>query len=327
MDEAIGAAVAATYRIAPIRACERFDRMSSSVARVETADRVYWLKLVTGTGRSLDELEAEAEVASQLAGRGLCVTPAVPRRDGRYAGTLALPEGACPALLFDEAPGDEVAAPSLEQAEALGALLGRLHAAMNVRGADRRWPIDADTLAREPLRAVQRWLQRVGGDAARHAERRCAELTRLVDDMAGLAWPAGAALPTGLCHGDVQLENVRFDGARPTLFDLEWCGTGPCVYDLACYWRRRIVLAPAGEEPPHAEWHALLRGYEQIRALTPAELQALPALETLRAVWTMALPAAPGTTWGQDWLLDPEYLDAHLAMIVQLALAARRPGG
>jgi hypothetical protein len=29
----------------------------------------------------------------------------------------------------------------------------------------------------------------------------------------------------------------------------------------------------------------------------------------------MALPAAPGTTWGQDWLLDPEYLAAHLAMI------------
>jgi hypothetical protein len=37
----------------------------------------------------------------------------------------------------------------------------------------------------------------------------------------------------------------------------------------------------------------------------------------------MALPAAPGATWGQDWLLDPEYLDAHLAMIERLATAAR----
>jgi len=327
MDEALGAAVATAYRIAPVRACARLDRVASSVARVETADRVYWLKLVIGAARSLDELEAEAEVATELARRGLSVTPAVPRREGRYAGTIELPDGAHPALLFDEAPGDEVAAPSPEQAEALGALLGRIHAATNVRGASRRWQIDADSLARVPLRSVQQWLERAGGDGARHAERRCAELTGLVDDMAGLAWPDGAALPAGLCHGDVQLENVRFDGARPTLFDLEWCGMGPCAYDLACYWRRRIVLAPAGEEPPHAEWQALLRGYEQIRALTPAELRAIPALETLRAVWTMALPAAPGTAWGQDWLLDPEYLDAHLAMIDQLALAARRPSG
>lgn len=118
--------------------CERLDRVSSSVARVETADRVYWLKLVTGTARSLDELEAEAEVATELAGRGLSVTPAVLRRDGRYAGTIELSDGAHPTLLFDEAPGDEVAAPSPEQAEALGALLGRIHAATNVRGAERR---------------------------------------------------------------------------------------------------------------------------------------------------------------------------------------------
>jgi len=40
----------------------------------------------------------------------------------------------------------------------------------------------------------------------------------------------------------------------------------------------------------------------------------------------MALPATPSTTWGQDWLLDPEYFDAHLAMIDRLARAARRAG-
>ncbi len=238
-----------------------------------------------------------------------------------------LPDGAYPALLFDEAPGREVAALSPEQAEALGVLLGRIHAATHVRGAGRRWKIDADTLAWAPLRAGERWLARVGGDSARYAERRCAELTPLMNEMVALAWPDGTALPAGLCHGDVYVDNVRFDGARPTLFDLECCGTGPCVYDLACYWRRRIGLAPAGEESPHAEWQALLRGYQQIRALAPAELRAIPALATLRAMWTMALPAAPGTTWGQDWLLDPEYLDAHLAMIDQLARAARGFGG
>lgn len=328
MDEALGEAVAAAYPLGPIRACARLDRVSSSVARLEVAERVYWLKLVTRAHRGpdeLDELESEAEVASELAERGLRVASAVRRRDGRYAGRLELPDGAVPALLFDEAPGRDVGAPSAVQAEALGALLGRFHAA-TVRAADRRWRIDADALAGAPLRAVEAWLQRAGGDTAREAARRCAALVKLASEMVAIAWPDGEPLPLGLCHGDLQLENVRFDGARPTLFDLECCGTGPCAYDLACYWRRRIGLAPTDREPPRAEWDALLRGYEQTRALAPSERQAIPALATLRAIWVMALPATPGITWGQDWLLDLEYIDAHVAMIERLAHIARCAG-
>jgi Ser/Thr protein kinase RdoA (MazF antagonist) len=332
-DAALGAAVAAVYPIAPIRGCAWIERVASQLARIETVGRVCWLKL-DGYGRGIVELEAAAEVAAALAGRGLSVAAPVARRDGRYAGAIALPGGPRLALLFDEAPGDEVAVPSVAQAEALGALLARVHAATDVPAAARRRRIDTDSLAREPLRAVGRWLARAGGDAdaVREAARRCAALADLVDELATIIAPAAptaptppgaGALPVGLCHGDVQPENVRFDGDRPTLFDLEACGVGPCAYDLACYWRQRIGLAPDGADPPHAEWLALVRGYERVRSLSRAERRAIPALAALRAVWVMALPAAPGATWGQDWLLDPEYLDAHLAMIERLATAAR----
>jgi Ser/Thr protein kinase RdoA (MazF antagonist) len=324
-DADLGAAVAAAYPIAPLRDCAWIDRVASRLARIETAGRVCWLKL-GGHGRGIDELEAEAEVAAALAGRGLPVAAPVARRDGRFAGAIALPGGPRLALLFDDAPGDEVAAPSVAQAEALGVVLARVHAAIDIPAAARRWRIDADSLARAPLRAVERWLARAGGDAdaVRAATGRCAALAGLVDELAAMLGPAAAgALAIGLCHGDLQPENVRFDGDRPTLFDLEVCGVGPCAYDLACYWRRRIGLAPDDADPPHAEWHALVRGYERVRPLSPAERRAIPALAALRAVWVMALPAAPGATWGQDWLLDPEYLDAHVAMIERLAAAAR----
>jgi Ser/Thr protein kinase RdoA (MazF antagonist) len=119
---------------------------------------------------------------------------------------------------------------------------------------------------------------------------------------------------------------VRFYGIQPTLFDLECCGTGACVYDLACYWRSRVGLRPTNDEPPRAEWQALLRGYEQVRTLAPAELRAIPAVATLRAVWVIALPAATGSTWGQDWLLDPEYIATHLGMIDRLSRMARSVG-
>ena len=38
------------------------------------------------------------------------------------------------------------------------ALLARIHAATDVPATARRWRIDTDSLAREPLRAVGRWL-------------------------------------------------------------------------------------------------------------------------------------------------------------------------
>src|SRR5262245_60345803 len=57
--------------------------------------------------------------------------------------------------------------------------------------------------------------------------------------------------------------------------------------------------------------------------LLPAELCAIPALATLRAIWTMALPASPHARWGRDWLIDPTYFDAHLAMIARCAGSAR----
>ncbi len=319
MDEALRDAVASAYSLGPIRACVRFDRVASSVARVETAEHVYWLKLNTRSVRDLDTLESEAEIATELAERGVQVARAVRRRDGRYAGELTLAEGIVPAFLFFESPGTEVEAPSLAQAEALGGLVARFHA-VNASAAARRWRIDGEALGKTPLRAAEAWLQRAGGDTARDITRR---LAKLVDAMTEIAWPAGAPLPTGLCHGDLQLENARFVDASATLFDLECCGTGPRAYDLACYWRKRFGLASADSDR-RAEWEALLLGYEQTRPLTPSERRAIPALATLRAVWVMALPATPGTTWGQDWLLDPEYIDAHVAMIERLASVAQR---
>jgi hypothetical protein len=134
IDPALGAAVAAVYPIAPIRGCAWIERVASRTARIETAGRVCWLKL-DGYGRGIDELEAEAEVAAALAGRGLSVAAPVARRDGRYAGAIALPGGPRLALLFDEAPGDKVAAPSAGQAEALGVLLARVHAATDIPAA------------------------------------------------------------------------------------------------------------------------------------------------------------------------------------------------
>ncbi len=169
----------------------------------------------------------------------------------------------------------------------------------------------------EAARLDRPWLLQAGRDVD--------ALTALSDEMGARIWTRDGTtlLPSGLCHGDLQLQNARFVGDAPTLFDFEVCGVGPCVYDLACYWRKPVALAPPDTPKPEDEWKALLRGYARVRSLAAGELRAVPPLATLRAIWTMALPASPQATWGHDWLVDPDYFAAHLDMIQRLAEAAR----
>jgi Ser/Thr protein kinase RdoA (MazF antagonist) len=309
-------AVAAAYGFGGTLHCEPIVRISNDLVRVVTSGDVYWLKLANKTVRRLDELETESEIVAGLAARGFAVAAPVRRADGRYAGALGLPDEPCPAVLFRDAPGIEVEVATVAQAESLGALLAQIHLAHHVPGVAHRWKIDAEALATTPLGWVRPWLLQTG----------CAPdtLDDLADEMIAQAWPRdGTTLPTGLCHGDLHLENVRFDGAAPTLFDFEACGIGPCAYDLACYWRKHVALLPPDEPPRYDEWHALLRGYARVRPLSPVELRAVPALAALRAIWVMALPASPHALWGRDWLVDAEYFEAHLAMIARLAHTAR----
>lgn len=308
--------VAAAYGFDGTLRCESIVRIANDLVRVVTSGEVYWLKLANKAVRQFDELEAEAEVVAGLAARGLAVAAPVRRTDGRYAGEIGLSDGPCPAVLFRDAPGIAAEEATVAQAEALGALLAQIHLASHVPGMAHRWTIDAEALATTPLGWARPWLLQAGCDPD--------ALGELADEMIAQTWPRdGTPLPTGLCHGDLHLENVRFDGAAPALFDFEACGIGPCAYDLACYWRKHVALTPPDEPPRYDEWHAVLRGYARVRPLAPVELRAMPALATLRAIWVMALPASPRALWGRDWLVDAEYFEAHLAMIARLARAAR----
>jgi Ser/Thr protein kinase RdoA (MazF antagonist) len=274
------AAIADVYAIGEILKFELIARIANDLVRVETASGALWLKLASRSGRTVDELEAEADVVACLGRAKISVTQPVRRADGRYAGPVI----DFPSIMFREARGIPITSPSREQAHALGALIANLHLASC--SVANRWTIDANSLFHEPLS----WL----------GQRCPVAIASIGTEMiAKLA----STLPIGLCHGDLHLENVHFDGDAPTLLDFEVCGTGPLVYDLACYWRKHV-----------SDWEPFLAGYTSVRPLTSEERRAIPVLATLRAIWTMALPAAPNATWGRDWL-DAEYFEAHLQMI------------
>lgn len=99
----------------------------------------------------------------------------------------------------------------------------------------------------------------------------------------------------GLIHGDPSFGNVLFDGELPHLIDFDDLGYGHYVFDLA------VVLAGAWGKPAFEENRAaLLESYGQVRELSQAEVEALPAAMAGRAA-SLTLWAAAQTS-GHPWI-------------------------
>lgn len=288
---------------------EIFQRPTSNqIVRVIVSDQIYWLRLYRENNFSFEQVEGEARAVEQLHQNGVKVAYPIYRKDGRFVGIFRDRLG----VMFANADGIEVKTPTTEQADAFGSLIARIHCFGNALSLLNRPLIDYHFLVEQPLIWVEPYL------AERRAEFK--ELQLIAQHMREQVWKEERenALPSGFCHGDVHLENVKFCGTSPTIFDFAACAFGPYAYDIACYWRKQI-LARRGELIYEKKWEAFLQGYQAFRSLQQHELEAVPVLATLRAIWVMALPAQPGATWGTDWFTDLSYFDAHFKMIKAFA--------
>ncbi|MEO1391622.1 MAG: phosphotransferase [Cyanobacteria bacterium J06634_5] len=297
--------LADTYGFTTLLALEFLQRPTAvQIVRITVSHRVYWLRLYAKSETSLEHIDTEASIVEQLFRQGISVACPIYRRDGKLVGSFRDYFG----VTFTNAEGTNVEDPTVEQAAALGTLVASIHAGGSTLPLSNRPVIDYALLGERSLRAVEPYLSN------RRTEFK--ELQHIAQRMCDRIWTDGkdTKLPSGFCHGDVHLKNVKFCGTSPTIFDFEACGTGPYVYDIACYWRKRL-LANEDRAICEQEWAAFLKGYQAVRSLKQKELQAIPALATLRALWTMALPALPNITWGKDWLTEPSYFDAHFKMI------------
>jgi Ser/Thr protein kinase RdoA (MazF antagonist) len=95
------------------------------------------------------------------------------------------------------------------------------------------------------------------------------------------------------------------DDETPTFFSFSACGRGWRAFDVACFlWQTLLYGIPT------EIWTAYLDGYEGVRALSPAERSALPALAKLKMLQTMAFHTSL-TKWMGLAFQDNAYWDRH----------------
>lgn len=182
------------------------------------------------------------------------------------------------------APGPAVD-PTLSQLRQVGAALGHLHSVAALRGGGRIGDGPPGLASRHPAVAVPASLARLDRATAALPERwlpihgQCRAVLDQVADATG-------AMPETIVHGDVWARNVvQSSPSGVTLVDWETGGLGLAVLDLGHALAECHLDAALPDDQPD-RWlivpsrdriGALAQGYARVRALSPAELDLLPA--------------------------------------------------
>ncbi|GIH07900.1 homoserine kinase [Rhizocola hellebori] len=260
------------------------------VLRVYNRDK-YWI-------RSESDLRFELDLLEHLAASGLGVIRPYQRTVGDRLGRLTAPEGERYFALFTYAPGK----PSYDgtttagQWREYGAGIARMHLEMDAfqTGYD-RYHLDEGILVERPLAGLAPYAKsdRAAADLAELGEIG----KRLTGEIHRLRAIHGAY---GIIHADLHRGNIHLsDDGRFVTFDFDHCGFGLRAYDLVTFHR-----GPDSPEEDRERWTAVLAGYQQIRPLSQAETEALPALAACRAMWDIGdwLGAADRT--GDAWVTE-----------------------
>jgi homoserine kinase type II len=252
---------------------------------VEAGDTKYILTIYedTATGVNPDDLPYFLGLMQHLAAQGIqCPTP-IAQKNGAVLGQLA----GRPAALVSFLPGRGTITPKPPQCRAVGVALAELHLA----GAD-------FAMRRANRQGPENWRNLFEASQARADEASPGLADLMATELARLdaAWPKD--LPTGVVHADLFPDNVFFEkGDVSGMIDFYFACHDMLAYDLAIMLNAWCFEADVNFNITKAR--ALLAGYQSVRPMSAAEIEALPILAAGAAMRFL-------TTRLYDWLNRPE---------------------
>lgn len=295
--------VAAAWGISPGDA--RWLRSSATHVFVVPPDvdprGVLFVRFVPASLRTVRDLEAPARLLAAWSEHGGTVAP-LPSTAGRLVETVPTALGHMHVTVVPAAPGEELDVDDLtsDLAQAWGAALARLHRdAPALTAAEEPPPLDLDLLGDDPVLQVA---------------------ARAVLDAASTL-PS----PRGTLHGDLELDNLRWSGGRPTAFDADEARTGPFVQDIAAAVRDLVGDSPGRVEHPGL-LAAFLTGYRGVRPLSYDEVATLElhsAAVAVRLLVAIAHLESDQVADEEQWSVDLRAsLVAHGSRLRSRVLAA-----
>lgn len=293
----LGEAIRQRWGLSDPFQCELLTRGMNDVYLVRSGAKKYAARVWRAGVQSHARVNWELQFLNHLKAKGLPVVVALPDRSGDYTFSLDAQEGVRQVCLFEWAEGRDFAVvPTIDRAERLGRLVGRMNiAAYDFKPAMRR-PIDfATTEIRNNFWAVQMRLFGRPESELNFYE----EVGEKI--AAGLDKVYAAGIPYGAIHGDVHALNAFVDDQdQIAIFDFDTCGEAHYVHDLVSFtWANTIFHDNRGMKGLNDDINAAYTaGYEAVRPLTAQERAHLPLFLAAKEISNMNSMAAVGRFCG-----------------------------
>jgi Ser/Thr protein kinase RdoA (MazF antagonist) len=286
--------VTALYNISSITACHLLNRGLNDVYEVQTVDEARFIfRIGNRRHRAIPNLDYEAAFLDHLEKSGVPVAACVAARDGRAWTMVTIAGASRPSALFRFLTGDPPQRYSILDATAQGITLARVHeAGRHYTGPSSNFCLDTPYLLHESLASVLT-LPTVDTES-------CAYLQEFAGLLHELVAARKSELSWGHCHGDCHGGNARITEfgiftRTAALFDFDDGGPGWLAYDLAVYlWNRALV-------PDTLDlWEPFLSGYNGVRPVQAADLEAVWIFVPIRNFWMMGEHARRAQEWGLE---------------------------
>lgn len=254
----------------------------------------YILRIYRNDWRTLEDIQFELHLLHYLKDCNCPVAHPISNNDNSLYITISSPEGDRHAALFKYAPGS---APqqgiSAEQSELLGKTVANIHIQLDrYHSPFSRQPLDLPYLLDHSVAAILPYLQ--------NPEK---TLLQQIQQQIHARMPALETTKPfyGICVGDINAGNFHIDEQKNLcLFDFDQCGIAHRAFEIAKF--NASLISNTQRDTITA---AFLSGYQQHRALSEAELAALPCYQQVALIWVMAIHVYNVNRIGHQYLEQP----------------------
>ncbi|TMN22983.1 hypothetical protein FFL34_13515 [Lentibacillus cibarius] len=252
----------------------------------------YIFRLYRSGWRDKQAILFELDALNQLYEQGFRASYPIKKHDDDYIYEVEAPEGLRYGVLFTYSEGERPLI-NVENAELIGATLGRLHRLTSGFESvyERGFELDMQHLLDEPAEIISPVLERYLGQSAVNLLHAVVENTKA--DLAALD------LEKDFCHGDFHNHNMHLSSNGIEVFDFDCCATGFRGYDIAVSWWNLLNNYKNMEKDC---WDAFLEGYTAERNLASDDFKSIPLLITARRIWLMGTMMANDDVWGTNWM-------------------------
>ncbi|MGO4878901.1 phosphotransferase enzyme family protein [Pedobacter psychrotolerans] len=264
------------YQLPADTTCRLLIRNVSDTYLLENSESQYIFKIYRDAHRKLDEISGEVSLLNALKADGHSVSYPITDRHNRQIQQFNAIEGLRNGILFTFAPGKVIYDLNETQLHTLGTDIAKLHVSTSAITLSHPRPVfNFQTTLLDPLNSLQPHLKEMPEDFEylKDIAQRVIQKFKSFDS---------ASFSTGYCHYDLFPKNFHFDEkGKITLFDFDFAGHGYLVNDLMSflnhYFFHQLNNAITKEQAAK-DFNIFLDAYQQVRKLSPDEIDAIPYL-------------------------------------------------